>query len=126
MPAHLPYHDRESKDACEVVQQLKDDLKQGLGVGQTPDGDEGFDRPVVAADVAGGKRGGSFEGIAGSKACFSHIATDLWPASQSLLRVITGDEGKIKRLQTPPAPPAGASGDATGAGGYRDPPETAA
>lgn len=70
-PAHLPYHDGESKDTREVVQQLEDDLKQCLGVRQAPNGDEGFDCPVVAADVAERKRGGSFEGVSGMKACFS-------------------------------------------------------
>lgn len=80
-PAHLPYHDGESKDACEVVQQLEDDLKQRLGVRQAPDGDEGFDCPVVAADVAGRKRGGSFEGVSGVKACSTpwYQAHILWP-----------------------------------------------
>lgn len=56
-PTHLPYHDRESKDACEVVQQLEDNLKECLGVWQAPDGDEGFHCPVVTADVAGRRRG---------------------------------------------------------------------
>lgn len=59
-PTHLPYHDRESKDACEVVQQLEDNLEQCLGVWQAPDGDEGFHCPVVTADVAG-RRGGEEE-----------------------------------------------------------------
>lgn len=94
MPTHLPYHDRESKDACEVVQQLEDDLKQCLGVWQAPDGDEGFDCPVVTADVAGRRR----EGEAALKAFLFHpSALSSWPlavASQSLLRVIMGDKGK--------------------------------
>lgn len=58
-PTHLPDHDGESKDTREVVQQLEDNLEERLGVWQAPDGDEGFDCPVVAADVTGRSRGGS-------------------------------------------------------------------
>lgn len=94
-PTHLPYHDRESKDACEVVQQLENDLKERLGVRQAPDGDEGFDCPVVAADVAGGRRG---EEEAALKAFLFHFlapsSQPLAMASQSLLRVIMDDKGK--------------------------------
>lgn len=58
-PTHLPDHDGESKDTREVVQQLEDNLEECLGVWQAPDGDEGFDCPVVAADVTRRSRGGS-------------------------------------------------------------------
>lgn len=64
---HLPDHDRESKDTREVVEQLEDDLKQRLGVWQPPDGDEGFDCPIIAADVAGRGRGCGCGYISGMK-----------------------------------------------------------
>lgn len=51
MRAHLADHHRESKDACEVIEKLKNDLEEVVGLRQPPDGDERLDSPVITADV---------------------------------------------------------------------------
>ena len=48
---YLSNHHRESKDPGKIVQQLEDNLKERLGVGQSSDGDEGFHSPVVASNI---------------------------------------------------------------------------
>lgn len=50
---YLSNHDREGKDSDKVVDQLEDDLKQGGGVWESSDGDQGLHRVVVTADVTG-------------------------------------------------------------------------
>ena len=35
--SYLAYHDRESKDAREVIEELKDNLKEGLRIGKSSD-----------------------------------------------------------------------------------------
>lgn len=49
--AYLSNHDGEGEDSNKVVDELKDDLKQGGGVRQTTDGDQGLHRKVVTANV---------------------------------------------------------------------------
>lgn len=48
---YLSNHDREGKDSNKVVDKLEDNLKQGGGVRQTANGDEGLHRKVVTANV---------------------------------------------------------------------------
>ena len=50
-PSDLSDHHRESEDTCEIIQQLEDNFKERLGVGQSSNGDESFHGPVVASDV---------------------------------------------------------------------------
>lgn len=50
-PSYLSNHHRESEDTCKIIQQLEDNFKECLGVGQPSNGDEGFHSPVVASDV---------------------------------------------------------------------------
>lgn len=48
---YLSNHDREGEDSNKVVDKLEDNLKQGGGVRQTANGDEGLHRKVVTANV---------------------------------------------------------------------------
>lgn len=54
---HLSDHDGEGKDADKVVDELKDDLKEGGRVRQAADGDQCLHSKVVAADVTEGSAG---------------------------------------------------------------------
>lgn len=54
--SYLSNHHRESEDTREIIQELEDNFKERLGVGQPPDGDEGLHGPVVAANVTGERR----------------------------------------------------------------------
>lgn len=48
---YLSNHDGEGKDSNKVVDELEDNLKQGGGVRQTTNGDQGLHRKVVTANV---------------------------------------------------------------------------
>lgn len=50
----LTDHDRESKDANKVVDELEVDLKDGGGVRQSSDGDQRLHSEIVTADVTVG------------------------------------------------------------------------
>lgn len=49
--AYLSNHDREGKDSNKVVDELEDNLKQGGGVWQATNGDQGLHRKVVTSNV---------------------------------------------------------------------------
>ncbi len=49
---YLSNHDREGKDSNKIVDELEDNLKQGGGVRQTTNGDQGLHRKVVTTNVA--------------------------------------------------------------------------
>lgn len=48
---YLSHHDREGKDSNKVVDELKNNLKEGGGVWQTTNGDQTLHRKVVTPDV---------------------------------------------------------------------------
>lgn len=48
---YLSDHDGEGEDSNKVVDELENNLKQGGGVGQTTNGDQGLHRKVVAANI---------------------------------------------------------------------------
>lgn len=58
MEMYLSDHNGEGKDSNKVVDELKDNLKEGGGVRQTTDGDQRLHGKVVAANVAESKTGG--------------------------------------------------------------------
>lgn len=55
-PSYLSNHHGESEDTCEIVQQLEDNFKECLGVGQPTNGDEGLHSPVVTANITRERR----------------------------------------------------------------------
>lgn len=52
----LTDHDRKSKDANEIVDELEADLKDSGGVWQSSDGDQRLHGKVVTTDVTVGKK----------------------------------------------------------------------
>ncbi len=52
----LTNHDRESKDANKVVDELEADLKDSGGVWQSSDSDQRLHGKIVTADVTVGKK----------------------------------------------------------------------
>lgn len=55
---YLSNHNGEGEDSNKVVDELKDNLKEGGGVWQTTDGDQRLHSKVVAANVTESKTGG--------------------------------------------------------------------